>query len=500
MWAFAKMTGRFQQHATHMTIGLRSSSRAIGGHIQAHLQPQAKMIGSMFLAGKTKKTTLKNVRNGHGFLHLNIPDSARQQLLHRMGNGPGDGRSRESLNRMLNAINGDYTITTDGSLLNAVMAIGVKSKASASAFMDGLLDILAQVGCDRDSCSKISPSKSVAGGKILSLSFRPSGTDRVRLDFHHAYANGELVIALSPADLRRRLDPKWTTHGPIKVRPGTLFHGNLGNPFMLMNATWMREIMNLGIAHDFSTIIGAKMTDFGESQVSLSFEDKVLKGDIQISRLPKGGPDAKLYQESVTASLLGDNLKANIGWHQLAAQFPNTPHGHAGKNRSASLGPIGPAIVGVMSAVAIPAFMKYIKRSKTSEATLNIQNLFDGAVAYAHTRADKDSPIVPESTPLTPGNPTQFMCKNGQSHKYQPTPATFEHPTWQALNFAITNPFFYAYQFESKNQGGKSMFTVRAVGDLDCDGILSTFERVGYMDELGNISGGTGLVTKDELE
>ena len=40
------------------------------------------------------------------------------------------------------------------------------------------------------------------------------------------------------------------------------------------------------------------------------------------------------------------------------------------------------AIMGLLAAIAIPAFTKYIRRSKTSEAVMNLRKLFDGSVAY----------------------------------------------------------------------------------------------------------------------
>ena len=39
------------------------------------------------------------------------------------------------------------------------------------------------------------------------------------------------------------------------------------------------------------------------------------------------------------------------------------------------------AIMGLLAAIAIPAFTKYIRRSKTSEAVMNLRKLFDGSVA-----------------------------------------------------------------------------------------------------------------------
>ena len=43
----------------------------------------------------------------------------------------------------------------------------------------------------------------------------------------------------------------------------------------------------------------------------------------------------------------------------------------------------------------------------------------------------------------------------------------------------MEDPFLYAYQIETSGDGANAQFTVRAVGDLDCDGDHSTFERIG---------------------
>ena len=163
------------------------------------------------------------------------------------------------------------------------------------------------------------------------------------------------------------------------------------------------------------------------------------------------------------------------------------------------------ALAGVLAAVAIPAFMKYIRRSKTSEATMNLRKGFDSAVTYYNEeQADRTGAILPRHFPksvaLTPGNPTKLMCKNGESTKFVPTVDTWRHETWVALNFAVDDPFYYAYEFVSEGTGADAIFTVRAVGDLDCDGVLSTFERIGTADENNFISGGAGLFSKEELE
>ena len=43
-------------------------------------------------------------------------------------------------------------------------------------------------------------------------------------------------------------------------------------------------------------------------------------------------------------------------------------------------------------------------------------------------------------------------------------------------------------------------FAARALGDLNCDGALSTFERVGTVDAEGDVDGGPGICKKDPLE
>lgn len=79
---------------------------------------------------------------------------------------------------------------------------------------------------------------------------------------------------------------------------------------------------------------------------------------------------------------------------------------------------------------------------------------------------------------------------------FKPKKGTWSHPTWRALNFKIDSPHRYQYEYVSD---GKS-FTARAIGDLDCDGVLSTFERVGLIDRDGNINDGAGLYKRNEIE
>ena len=48
------------------------------------------------------------------------------------------------------------------------------------------------------------------------------------------------------------------------------------------------------------------------------------------------------------------------------------------------------AIIGILAAVAVPGFMRYIKDSKTSEAKDNMKAIADGALSYFETEHDYD--------------------------------------------------------------------------------------------------------------
>jgi hypothetical protein len=58
-------------------------------------------------------------------------------------------------------------------------------------------------------------------------------------------------------------------------------------------------------------------------------------------------------------------------------------------------------------------------------------------------------------------------------------PNTWNQPTWRLLGFSIETPHAYSFQFDSENTPQRSRFTVEAHGDLDGDGVVSTFRTGG---------------------
>jgi type IV pilus assembly protein PilA len=160
------------------------------------------------------------------------------------------------------------------------------------------------------------------------------------------------------------------------------------------------------------------------------------------------------------------------------------------------------AIIGILAAVAIPAFMKYIRRSKTVEATMNVRKLFDSSVSYYEgEHADSSGNIIPKQFPASQtATPSTWPClQTGQ--KFAPSPTNFTAATWAALNFSVDDPFYYWYTYTATNQTGTgSVFAADANGDLDCDNTYSTFERKGSVLADFSVSGAGGIFSNQDIE
>ncbi len=188
------------------------------------------------------------------------------------------------------------------------------------------------------------------------------------------------------------------------------------------------------------------------------------------------------YEAAVQKGLDGDRAGYRAAMKALASNA-NTLAGRQAKIVEAGAPPVG-AGSGILAAIAIPAFMKYIRKSKTTEARQFVRKMHDGARAhYAETGK------LPAAVGPTP--PLGSCCK-GSGDKCFPNAKLWDHPTWIALQFSVDDPHFYSYAFITDGDS----FTVQAMGDLDCDGIYSTFEMY---HSPGN-EGSNAVYRQNELE
>jgi len=133
---------------------------------------------------------------------------------------------------------------------------------------------------------------------------------------------------------------------------------------------------------------------------------------------------------------------------------------------------IAVAIIGILAAVAIPAFVKYTKKAKASETSDLLRKMTEGARVYYldthRTAAGVGSNAVSRRFPESQGRTPAAACCT--TNKCAANPADWDTLKWKAILFEVKDNHFYRYSFSST---AASTFTAIAEGDLDCDGVLS---------------------------
>ena len=145
-------------------------------------------------------------------------------------------------------------------------------------------------------------------------------------------------------------------------------------------------------------------------------------------------------------------------------------------------------ILGILAAVAIPAFTRYVKRSRTAEASGNIQRIYAAEYTYNDEAADRGLTGRFVNAPALPGTPPT-------STKYPANIGLWTQQTqWAALGFALDTGHYYQYA----SPCDATNFSATAVGDLDQDNVRSTFVRVGTI--VGGDIVGSPVSITEELE
>lgn len=159
------------------------------------------------------------------------------------------------------------------------------------------------------------------------------------------------------------------------------------------------------------------------------------------------------------------------------------------------------AIIGILAAVAIPAFIKYIRRAKTVEAAMNLRKMFDSTVSYYESEhADVSGAVLSRQFPAQQAwTPAQGACC---PNKCAPAALQWQTPSWQALNFGIDDPHYFSYQTVNTGNGSApaDKSDLQASADLTCDSVYSLYQRTATVSPTYGITGGAGLYVTNELE
>lgn len=178
------------------------------------------------------------------------------------------------------------------------------------------------------------------------------------------------------------------------------------------------------------------------------------------------------------------------------------------------------AIIGILAAIAIPAFINYVKRSKTSEAPSNLKALFTGA-ADLYTRGTAAQTLIGRAN--VTANNTRCVIDVAASTGNTPSDqkrtvdwgALPDAARFQALNWQVSDPIYYRYEAQpgtgtavagtvlacaNMNAVGTSVYTFRAIGDLDGDTTTSLFELNVGVDQGNALYRNAEIYTQNELE
>lgn len=167
------------------------------------------------------------------------------------------------------------------------------------------------------------------------------------------------------------------------------------------------------------------------------------------------------------------------------------------------------AIIGILAAIAIPAFVNYVKRSKTSEAGANLKAMFQGAAAYyeqenwANTlvtagasAAASTHCVVASATPSWSADDEKYVVNWDD-----------EAASYQAINFAPADPLYFEYHItaDAGNACGNTandtnIYSFVANGDLDGDDTESAFTLLAGSNPDNALYRAPGINTVDPLE
>ncbi|MDB4991030.1 MAG: Type pilus biosis protein PilE [Myxococcaceae bacterium] len=136
-------------------------------------------------------------------------------------------------------------------------------------------------------------------------------------------------------------------------------------------------------------------------------------------------------------------------------------------------------ILGILAAIAIPAFVQYIRRAKTVEATENISKMFDAAASYyIRDRTGSNALTASTISYCYPSDGLDSLATPNQQKQGSTFTGGFVPLT--GIGFNVTGPHYYKYSMTGatagcSNTAGSLGHTLSAVGDLDGNSVTSSF-------------------------
>ncbi|HEX8794297.1 MAG TPA: fimbiral protein pilA [Polyangiaceae bacterium] len=158
------------------------------------------------------------------------------------------------------------------------------------------------------------------------------------------------------------------------------------------------------------------------------------------------------------------------------------------------------AIVGILAVLAIYGVRKYLANAKTAEATNSLGQIgknqagefekesMAGTVLAPGTTAALSRQLCPPEAGPVPGTLTNIQGRKYQTAVSEWNVGCATNVGFCCLKFSMDQPQYYAYCWTSAMTGVTGTFTATANGDLNGDGIYSTFQLEGAVNSSGALN------------
>jgi hypothetical protein len=132
-------------------------------------------------------------------------------------------------------------------------------------------------------------------------------------------------------------------------------------------------------------------------------------------------------------------------------------------------------VAGVLAAIAIPSFVKYKKRSQTSEARSMLHGLERSIMAWHMGQGDPKRVKFPPSTDWSP----KGSCCAGKEQRCAAQPQDFAVEAWKTFGFNVDVASRYQFRYAVTGAGRAAKVVLEARGDTDCNGKFAMFRIEG---------------------
>jgi prepilin-type N-terminal cleavage/methylation domain-containing protein len=151
-------------------------------------------------------------------------------------------------------------------------------------------------------------------------------------------------------------------------------------------------------------------------------------------------------------------------------------------------------MIGVLCAIAGTAWMRYVKRARTTEAVGHLQKMWAGAMAYYEAdHAGSNGVITNKQFPGDCVNKDILVeadCCLGPAGRCQGNDPIYQADPWKTIQFNISDAHLYVPHYSTCPAAPIPRTLVLEVwGDLDCDLTYAKFIRRAAVGASGDVEG-----------